>query len=102
MQSIGHATHEQQCIVPHARTLRKAREQVRQMVASGVSPRRIKSYLLAWCTWWRQTAGCWTKKELLAWFLEVCWDESAATIATSLPNSLSKPAHGEDLKRHRL
>jgi len=32
-------------IVPHARTLRKAREQVKWMVRDGVSPRRIISYL---------------------------------------------------------
>ncbi len=31
--------------VPHARTLRKAREQVKWMVKDGVSPRRIISYL---------------------------------------------------------
>ena len=31
-------------IVPHPRTLRKARESVRQMVNTGVSPRRIRNY----------------------------------------------------------
>ncbi|OGT57324.1 MAG: hypothetical protein A3F43_05260 [Gammaproteobacteria bacterium RIFCSPHIGHO2_12_FULL_42_10] len=46
------ATGEQQPeltqIVPHARTLRKAREQVKLMVIDGVSPRRISSYLHRW------------------------------------------------------
>lgn len=35
-------------IVPHARTLRKAREQVQQMVKNAVSPRGVTSYLNRW------------------------------------------------------
>lgn len=38
-------------IVPHSRTLRKAREQVKYMVFDGVSPRRIRNYLHQWVTW---------------------------------------------------
>ena len=38
-------------IVPHPRTLRKARENVKAMVNSGVSPCRIRSYLHRWSTW---------------------------------------------------
>ena len=39
-------------LVPHGRTLRKAREQVKLMVIDGVSPLRISSYLNRWAMWW--------------------------------------------------
>ena len=60
----------------HPRTLRNARLQVQQMVASGVSPRLIKRYLLAWCSWWVRTAVSWTEQSLLNWFLNACWEQS--------------------------
>lgn len=82
----------QQRIVPHARTLRNAREQVKQMVASGVSPRRAMSYLHQWSSWWTLTAKCWTKHELLTWFLDACWDASAKEIARMLLRSLQHHA----------
>ena len=74
---------EQNRMVPHERTLRNARENVKQMVSSGVSLQRIKSYLARWCDWWVQTAECWTRHELLASFLDVCWDKSAYAIAAA-------------------
>lgn len=77
----------QQRIVPHARTLRNAREQVKQLVASGVSPRRAMRYLHQWCTWWMLTAECWTKQELLTWFLTTCWDASAKKVAMMLSHN---------------
>ncbi|AMQ26617.1 hypothetical protein ACJEHO_08595 [Legionella pneumophila] len=52
----GHSDSLHKTIVPRARTLRKAREQVKQMVTDGVSLRRIKSYLSRWCAWWVRTA----------------------------------------------
>lgn len=71
-------------IVPHARTLRKAREHVKQMVESGVSPPRIKSYLYRWCTWWVRTSGSWEYHELLEAFLKVCWTSAPAVYAAAL------------------
>ena len=50
-------------IVPHPRTLRKARENVKAMVNSGVSPWRIRSYLHRWSTWWVGTAQSWQHQE---------------------------------------
>jgi hypothetical protein len=82
--TTGHLEPMQQRIVPHSRTLRNAREQVKQMVASGVSLRRTKRYLHQWCTWWTFTAECWTKHELLTWFLKVCWEASATKVASML------------------
>ena len=70
--------------MPHARTLRKAREQVRQMVESGVSPRRIRSYLKAWLLWWVRTTETWTVLELLSAFLETCWEPGPAAYAAGL------------------
>lgn len=74
----------QNCIVPHARTLRKAREQVKWMVKDGVSPRRIINYLHRWCTWWVRTSINWLYQDILLWFLGSCWDEHVAAYATRL------------------
>ena len=71
-------------IVPHPRTLRKARENVKAMVNSGVSPCRIRSYLHRWSTWWVGTAQIWQYQELLEWFLQVCWDLKPAAYAAGL------------------
>jgi hypothetical protein len=71
-------------IVPHARTLRKAREQVKWMVKDGVSPRRIRNYLHRWCAWWVRTAENWLYQDLILWFLSTCWDEQTAVYATGL------------------
>jgi hypothetical protein len=43
--AVEQADSAQPRIVPHARTLRNAREQVKQMVNDGFSTRRIKRYL---------------------------------------------------------
>ena len=85
----GGETHKQSLpapdsIVPHARTLRKAREHVKQMVESGVSPPRIKSYLHRWCTWWVRTSESWQYHELLIAFLKVCWASAPAAYAAAL------------------
>ncbi|HAT7072024.1 TPA: hypothetical protein JAN90_04440 [Legionella pneumophila] len=72
------------CIVPHPRTLRKAREQVKWMVKDGVSPRRIISYLHRWCLWWVRTSKHWLYPDVLLWFLEACWDADGAAYATQL------------------
>ncbi len=41
-------------IVPHARTIRKAREQIKCMVADGASHLQTKNYLHRFVMWWAQ------------------------------------------------
>jgi hypothetical protein len=72
------------CIVPHARTIRKAREQVKMMVATGFSIRQIKHYLKKWASWWSKTAETWDIEALLSWFIETCWELPLAAIAEGL------------------
>ena len=68
-------------MVPHARTLRKAREQVKVMVADDVSLPRIKTYLNQWLRWWQKTSSIWNYKELSLTYIQSCWDTNAAIIA---------------------
>ncbi len=70
-------------MVPHPRTIRKAREQVKQMVIDGMSSQRIRSYLHRWATWVR-TSEHWEYQELLEWFLNRCWDFKPAAYAAGL------------------
>ncbi len=92
---------EPSCIVPHPRTLRKAREQVKQMVIDGVSPRRISSYLYRWSTWWVRTSEHWDYQELLGWFINACWEPNpAADFAAGLLHQAKKSRIGaRDLLR---
>lgn len=76
-----------QRIVPHARTLRKAREQVKIMVETGFSTHRIRNYLKKWALWWAMTSETWQYEELLKWFVDTCWDLSATAIAVTLLES---------------
>src|SRR3990167_36349 len=83
-------------IVPHARTLRKAREQVRWMVADGVSRPKIKQYLVQWLRWWANTSGTWKHKELATAYIKSCWTLSAAENATEfLQHYLTSPRNCE-------
>ncbi len=70
--------------VPHARTLRKAREQVKMMVATGFSIHRTRSYLEKWALWWTMTTATWSYKELLTVFIQSCWDYRPAAVAEGL------------------
>lgn len=79
-------------IVPHPRTLRKAREQVNQMVVTGLSARRISSYLHRWSSWWVGTSEHWTYQELLWWFFNSCWESNpAADFAAGLLHKAKPP-----------
>jgi hypothetical protein len=72
-------------IFPHARTIRKAREQVRAMVAAGFLPKKIMAYLKNWALWWvKATAKTWDYQELLSKFIESCWQPSLAIFAKEL------------------
>ena len=70
-------------MVPHARTLRRAREQVKVMVADDVSLPQIKAYLNQWLHWWQNTSGIWNYQELSNAYIQSCWDPPAATIAAA-------------------
>jgi len=70
--------------VPHPRTLRKAREQVKAMVKDGVSSQRIRCYLHAWATWWVRTQESWQYDQLLVRFISTCWDTVTKHYAYSL------------------
>jgi hypothetical protein len=71
-------------IVPHVRTLRKAREQVKAMVSDGFSASSIRTYLSLWAAWWARTSDDWNKQNMIQWFIEVCWDREVEAIAADL------------------
>jgi hypothetical protein len=84
MAVSGHQQHASLQMVPHQRTLRKARENVKQMVADGISFRKIRRYLYRWAAWWQNTSTIWEYQELLRQFIDVCWDEIACEYAIGL------------------
>ncbi|MFU7598282.1 hypothetical protein ACM9VS_05555 [Legionella pneumophila] len=71
-------------MVPHPRTLRKAREQVKYMVIDGSSAYRIRNYLHRWTMWWTNTSTTWQYQELLQHFINASWHEQATAYATAL------------------
>ena len=75
---------EQISIVPHARTQRNAREQVRLMVIDGFSTPQIKRYLNAWLTWWVRASQSWSSQIVLSQFIQTCRDSHIAGIAAEL------------------
>lgn len=83
-RSTNHQTHELTRIAPHPRTLRKARENVRLMVADGLSAQKIKKYFFRWAQWWVRAANTWDFKTLIEQFVRSCWHEEAAAIAVGV------------------
>ena len=59
-------------MIPHPRTLRKARLQVKLMVNSGVSLRQAKRYLKQWLLWWTKTVDEWQPTDILQAFIDAC------------------------------
>lgn len=88
----GHTDSLHKNIVPHARTLRNAREQVKQMVINGISARRIRSYLSRWCSWWVKSSQSWQYKEVMEWFIQSCREAAAKDIATAILRETIKPS----------
>jgi hypothetical protein len=82
-------------IVPHPRTLRKARMHVQQTVTIGLSATFIRRYMHQFFLWWVKTSGSWTYQELVIWFVEACWDicpvAHAAGVLKRYPNKLDMP-----------
>lgn len=58
--------------------------QVKLMVSSGFSTRRIRSYLHHFVLWWANTTSTWNYEELIHWFCEACFDLIPAAYATGL------------------
>ncbi|HAT8808320.1 TPA: hypothetical protein ACSH5C_000434 [Legionella pneumophila] len=81
VRTSNHQAHLPICIVPHARTLRKARTQVQFMVSSGFSTRRIRSYLHYFVLWWVNTTRIWNYEEIIKWFCEACFELQPAAVA---------------------
>ena len=82
-------------MIPHARTLRKAREQVKCMVIDGTSAHLIRNYLHLWARWWATTSETWHYLEILQQFIDACWDKTAATVATTLTQAYFNKLHTE-------
>jgi hypothetical protein len=80
-------------IVPHSRTLRKGRVQVRQRVLEGCSTRQIRRYLHRFLLWWVNTSGSWQYYELGAWFVTACGDINTAAYAATLLAEHFNPLH---------
>jgi RNA-directed DNA polymerase len=80
----NHQSHVPVRIVPHSRTLRKARTQVQLMVITGFFTRRIRRYLHHFLLWWTKTSGTWTYHELIEWFIRSCRDIDPAAFAAGL------------------
>ena len=89
--------HQQQAlisIVPHPRTLRKARENVKAMVNDGVSLQKTRNYLHHYVIWWvRTSSGVWQYEALLDLFIRSCWEPALAKIAYGLLARRSTLSH---------
>lgn len=83
-RTSNHQLHALIRIVPHPRTLRKARMQVQLMVSSGFSTRHIRSYLHRFVLWWANTTKTWNYAELIKWFYDACFDITPAAYAAGL------------------
>ena len=72
--------------IPHPRTLRNAREQVRVMIYHGISTQHIRHYLSSWARWWTLTIESWNYSEILLRLIESCWDTNlhVAVVAEGL------------------
>jgi hypothetical protein len=68
-------------IIPHSRTLRKARENIKYMVKDGVSRPKIRSYLFRWLCWWARPSTQWERSALFCWFVKSCWDNVSLQMA---------------------
>ena len=71
-------------MVPNPRTLRKAREQVKDMVIDGSSAYRIRNYLHRWTMWWTNASNTWECQELLPHFINTSCDGKVTAYATAL------------------
>jgi hypothetical protein len=68
----------------HARTFRKAREQVRLMIADGFSATQIRNYLLKWSQWWVEISREWRLQNILQSFFEYSWNLQVSAVALAI------------------
>ncbi len=80
-------SHQPTRIVPHPRTLRKARENIKCIVIDGASLQKTRNYLHRYILWWRKTSEDWQYDELLHWLIASCWKRTPTAIAASLLHS---------------
>ena len=85
---LHHKSHVPLRMIPHARTLRKAREQIKCMVLDGLSTQRIRNYLQLWCAWWARTSDTWQYQEIITRFIDACYDIRIAAYAEGLLQKL--------------
>jgi len=90
---VNDETYAANRIIPHSRTLRKARENIKHMVADGVSRPKIRSYLFRWLCWWATTSNIWKRSELLIWLIKSCWDKVSLQIAKETYQHYFKELH---------
>lgn len=88
-QGGGRHVYEQQkhglsCIELHARTFRKAREQIKCMVTDGSDTREIALYLHRFVIWWATTTVIWSYQDILHAFIQSTWSSQQVAIAYSL------------------
>lgn len=82
--TLNDQMHEPTRIVPHPRTIRKAREQVKAMVNDGISTQKISRYLHRFVLWWVKASQIWTYEELIDAFIQSCFEPLIAKPAYSL------------------
>jgi hypothetical protein len=68
----------------HARTFRKAREQVRLLIADGFSTSKIKNYLIRWARWWVEIFASWRLQKILQQFFEHSWNIQISAVAMAI------------------
>jgi low temperature requirement protein LtrA len=74
----------------HARTFRKAREQVRLLINDGFSDTFIKKYLFRWAMWWVEISDSWRMQKIVEEFFNHSWNiRVSAAAMTILPMSLT-------------
>jgi hypothetical protein len=54
------------------------------MVADEVSLPKIKNYFVRWARWWVITATVWDFQTLVEQFINMCWHEAPAIVATEV------------------
>ncbi len=84
---VTHQQHVALRITPHARTLRKARENVRWMVTDGLSAQKTRNYFLKWARWWVKTVTIWDFQMLVEQFISMCWHDAPVIVATDVLSS---------------
>jgi hypothetical protein len=79
-----HQQHEHFRMILHPRSLRKARERIKYMVADGASHLQTQDYLYRFVIWWARVIVTWTNEEIIEAFIASCWTAQYATVGYGL------------------